>query len=308
MARILPLYWKIYKKTNVLRILDEQNINKDLKNEYDIIINIHGDIDPYYSDNLYKNNAITYCHFPSAKFLMENEDKAYLEKHLKINRASSTTKKHTAVATTTTIYTNIDSLNMVEDDNNIIGNFDRKRYLKWLKDTYDEMMQNTTLLTNSEYSRKAIFDTYGIKDCIVLYPPVDNEKFCSLLFSNDDIYVGNYKREDTILVISRIDPSKEIENAIKLSRLLKSNGIGKEMIVVGSLDPYFNDYYLYIKEMILTFDLKDYIKFEINVSFDKLLSLMKKSKVYFHPSHGKHFGILIVEAMSAGLIPIVAYE
>ena len=51
-----------------------------------------------------------------------------------------------------------------------------------------------------------------------------------------------------------------------------------------------------------------YIKFEINVIFDKLLSLMKKSKVYFYPSHGKHFGILIVEAMSEGLIPIVAYE
>ena len=30
------------KKINVLPMLDEQNINKELKNEYDIIINTHG--------------------------------------------------------------------------------------------------------------------------------------------------------------------------------------------------------------------------------------------------------------------------
>ena len=33
---------------------------------------------------------------------------------------------------------------------------------------------------------------------------------------------------------------------------------------------------------------------------------MKKSKVYFHPRSGEHFGISIVEAMSAGLILVVS--
>ena len=32
---------------------------------------------------------------------------------------------------------------------------------------------------------------------------------------------------------------------------------------------------------------------------------MKKSKIFFHPREGEHFGMSIVEAMSAGLIPIV---
>jgi glycosyltransferase involved in cell wall biosynthesis len=32
---------------------------------------------------------------------------------------------------------------------------------------------------------------------------------------------------------------------------------------------------------------------------------MEKSKVYFHPRAGEHFGMSIVEAMSAGLVPIV---
>ncbi len=33
---------------------------------------------------------------------------------------------------------------------------------------------------------------------------------------------------------------------------------------------------------------------------------MRKSKVYFHPMVGEHFGISIVEAMAAGLVPVVS--
>ncbi|MGB8937646.1 MAG: glycosyltransferase, partial [Candidatus Nitrosopolaris sp.] len=39
--------------------------------------------------------------------------------------------------------------------------------------------------------------------------------------------------------------------------------------------------------------------------FDRLLYLMKKSKLYFHPLAGEPFGISIAEAMASGLIPIV---
>jgi glycosyltransferase involved in cell wall biosynthesis len=286
------------KKINVLRMLDEQNISKELKNEYDIIINTHGDIDPYYSDTLCKNNAITYCHFPSAKFYIENEEKAYLEKQLKINRALTENDIED-----TTISKNKKKDNFTEKIYK--NNFDKKQYLKWLKETYDKMMQNTTLLTNSEYSRKAIFDTYGIKDCNVLYPPVDVNRFCNSI-STQYFNKNKDKREDIILVVSRIDPSKEIEKAIKLAKLLKEKEIGIKMLVAGSLDSYFNDYYLYLKKTIEDNDLFDYVKIEINITFNKLLSFMKKSKIYFHPRPGEHFGISIVEAMCAGLIPIVA--
>jgi glycosyltransferase involved in cell wall biosynthesis len=47
------------------------------------------------------------------------------------------------------------------------------------------------------------------------------------------------------------------------------------------------------------------IEFHINASFEDLIDLMKKSKIFFHPGEGEHFGMSIVEAMSAGLIPVV---
>jgi glycosyltransferase involved in cell wall biosynthesis len=161
------------------------------------------------------------------------------------------------------------------------------------------MIKNSTVLTNSEYSRKAIHKTFTI-DSTVLSPPVDVDLFRkAVLFSSTNV------RDDTILVISRFHPSKKIENAIRLAELLKQNGIARSMKIVGNLSPRMIGYYTYLKEMVQDKHLSDYVTFQVNVSFNKLLSLMCESKVYFHPLPGEPFGISTVEAMSAGLIPVV---
>jgi glycosyltransferase involved in cell wall biosynthesis len=110
---------------------------------------------------------------------------------------------------------------------------------------------------------------------------------------------------DIILVISRIAPHKKIENAIKLAKILKDNNIGKGMKIVGNLYYYFFDFYSDIKQMVLDLGLTDYITFEINASLEKLLSIIRQSRVYFHPMIGEHFGMAVLEAMAAGLIPVV---
>jgi glycosyltransferase involved in cell wall biosynthesis len=279
------------KKINVLSVFDEESITNNMKNGNDIVINTHGDIDPYYNSSLSKSNSITYCHFPSAKYFIQSEDKAYLEKHLKIGRMLSLSSNSTTIDNTEK-----------NDAHQNIDDFNKKQYLNWLKCAYDGLMRNSAILTNSEYSKKAIFDAYGMDDAIVLSPPVEVDTFrnSALLSPN-----GDNERENVILVVSRIDPSKNIENAINFAKLLKENKIGKGMIIAGSLDHYFDGYYNKLKEMIMDLKLFDYVTFEINVSLDKLVSFMKKSKVYFHPRVGEHFGMSIVEAMSAGLIPIV---
>jgi glycosyltransferase involved in cell wall biosynthesis len=81
------------------------------------------------------------------------------------------------------------------------------------------------------------------------------------------------------------------------------------MVIAGSLlnDDYLaNDYYRKIMDMVMAFELSDYVTIEINVGLARLESLMRNSKVYFHPLREEPFGISIVEAMSAGLIPVVA--
>ena len=80
------------------------------------------------------------------------------------------------------------------------------------------------------------------------------------------------------------------------------------MKIVGNLYYYFFNYYSELKQMVLDLGLTDYITFEINASLDKLLSIIRESRVYFHPMIGEHFGMSVLEAMAAGLIPVVPNE
>ena len=250
------------KTVNIIRSIESAR----LKKEYELSINTHGDMLPFSQKGFSKNNAITYCHFPLAKYLIDvrNEEYGRLLYGLRCS--------------------------------NIL---DYRENLDAARNTYFDMMRTSTVFTNSEYSRKAIRKTFDI-DSTVLSPPVDVD-----LFRKFVLFSSSNKRDDTILIISRFHPSKKIENAIRLAKLLKKNGIGQRMKIVGNLSPAMLGYYYHLKDAVKHQDLSDYVNFQVNVSFDKLLSLISGAKVYFHTLPGEPFGISTVEAMSAGLIPIV---
>src|SRR5215469_12303225 len=112
-----------------------------------------------------------------------------------------------------------------------------------------------------------------------------------------------------VLVISRFSADKEIENAITLANLLKDRCLkGKiqetKMIIAGNFSELNYEYVRFLEKMLLD-GLENYVKLVFGASFDRLLDLMKRSKVYFHPLAGEPFGIAIVEAMASGLVPIV---
>src|SRR5215210_7599690 len=67
------------EKVNILKSLEEPVIDRIIqRGNYDITINTHGDTLPFYHHSLSKNNAVTYCHFPSAKFHIDSENLEYL--------------------------------------------------------------------------------------------------------------------------------------------------------------------------------------------------------------------------------------
>jgi glycosyltransferase involved in cell wall biosynthesis len=262
---------KRIKTTNILRSPKKTESNK----HFDLIINTHGDMLPYFLPSFSKSNAITYCHFPLAKYLIDSRDPEYA-KFLRstILSTMSTRKKNSY-----------------------------QKYFDLARTAYIHMLKKTTVLSNSEFSRSVIKKAFGV-DSVVLSPPVDVDFFrnMSLLSSSSS---NNNNNNDTILVISRFHPTKKIENAIRLAKLLKERKIGSRMKIVGNLPPGTPGYLYYLKQMVDHYDLDDYVKFEINVNFGRLLKLMRESKVYLHPLVGEPFGISTVEAMSSGLIPVV---
>jgi glycosyltransferase involved in cell wall biosynthesis len=284
---------KSINQVNVINIMEElqqQQQGDDKDYNYDITINTNGDAAPYYHPSFSKENAITYCHFPSTKYHIESENIDYLKTDLGMTESSSG-------------FSNTD----YEDTNNQkklktkLQFRRRNECFKIINYGYRNLMRNSIVITNSEFSRRAIVDALGLNNIYILSPPIDIETFHNVALMTN----GDNERNDIILVIARIAPHKKLENAIKLAKILKDNNIGKGMKIVGNLYHYFFDYYSELERIVLNLGLTDYVTFEINASLDKLLSIIRKSRVYFHPMVGEHFGMTVVEAMAAGLIPLV---
>jgi glycosyltransferase involved in cell wall biosynthesis len=252
---------------------------------YDLTINTHSDAFPYYSHYLSKKNSIVQCHFPTAKCHIQSENEDYLKE----TKVGSVIRKviindNTIAKTNTT--TNTKTHN--------------KEYFQRLKDSYYNLMRNSTVVTNSEFSKKAILEELGI-EALVLSPPVDIERF------RNRALISKH-REDIVLVLSRIVPYKKIENAVAVAKILKGNNIGKGMKIIGNLyddDFVVGNYYSQLLQMVKEYNLEDYVSFEINVNFEKIIDIMRHAKVYLHTMSGESFGISTVEAMSAGLTPVV---
>ena len=59
------------------------------------------------------------------------------------------------------------------------------------------------------------------------------------------------------------------------------------MIIVGSWDPFYHEYYDKLKRLILDNEVSDFITFKISASFEELIEIMKKSKSIFSFSRGR---------------------
>ena len=250
--------------------------------EYDLIINTHGDLLPYYnqtidgSSELSKKNIITYCHFPLVPQLLQQDN----------NNSQG--------------YMRFVSRWIKVDD--IAKEFEEK-ILENVSKTYDLMINNTIVVTNSNFSKRAIEQHYGstVKP-IVIYPPVDTDKFHKIALHSN-------ARENMILVVSRFSPDKQLENTIQIGKILINEiKLDAKIILVGNIAAEDHQYLEELKLLIRKNNLDDKFTVKTGISFEQLLELMRKSKVYLHPLAGEPFGISIVEAMSAGLIPVVPDE
>jgi alpha-1,2-mannosyltransferase len=158
------------------------------------------------------------------------------------------------------------------------------------------MIRSSLILTNSEFSREAIREAFPDAHPYVLYPPVDAERF-SRAYSQPI-----NAREVKVLVVARFSPEKQIENAITIAHLLGGN---IKFHIVGSLAPANRPYFKMLHKMIEAYGLTHTVTLTPNASNEELVNAMSKSMIYLHTMIGEHFGVSIIEAMAAGLVPVV---
>jgi len=150
------------------------------------------------------------------------------------------------------------------------------------------------ILTNSKFSKKAI-KKYTGKDATIVYPPVDVETFAYAAKSD--------AREDLVISCGRYSPEKNYEFILEVAERLKDKPI-RFIIVGASSGKISKEYYEKLERIRRAKRLKN-VELLRDLDFSKLLALYGKAKIYLHAMRYEHFGISIVEAMAAGLVPIV---
>ena len=252
-------------KADINSLLGEDSNVQSANNEYDIIMNAHGDILPSNMPAAGRQMLITYCHYPLVPELIHNlKYDTVLRNYLHMSDYKNTS---------------LDKL--------------RSKALA----VYNQMINNSTVITNSVFSSKAVQLYYPHTNPLIIYPPVDIEFFSRVVNSDS--------RENRIVVLGRYNPDKNIELALEVAKVLKNMNIKFEMSIVGNLSKSYYPYYSYLQKLVKKYELSDMVQLKTNVDINDLLHVFEKSKVLFHPTVGEPFGMCVAEAMSAGLVPVV---
>jgi len=159
------------------------------------------------------------------------------------------------------------------------------------------------VICNSEFTKRFIDREYGVESTVV-YPPVSVTKFRAKRKENMILYVGRFsnlaqaKRQDVLISVFK----KFFDRGQRDWRLALAGGVevgvGKYL---KSLKKKANGYP---------------VEFIESPSFKNLQELYGKAELFWSasgygvdweevPSRAEHFGITVVEAMSAGAVPLV---
>ena len=165
-----------------------------------------------------------------------------------------------------------------------------------------KLMRINKVICNSEFTKKIIDKEYGVNS-IVLYPPVSVEKFKAK------------KKENLILNVARFSnlmQSKRQDVLIKTFKAFSESNENWKLILAGGAEIGSKEFVLSLEKEIG----KSSIEIIKSPDFKTLKELYGKAKIFWsasgfgidenkEPKKTEHFGITVVEAMSAGCIQIV---
>lgn len=156
---------------------------------------------------------------------------------------------------------------------------------------FNSLNNKPVVLTNSLYSKRAIEDHLDVKANVV-YPPVDTQKYsqsCS----------GSCRR-NIVLTISRFVEKKDLSELLEVAR----DSPEAQFVVLGTVTAK-SDYVEALRRDARKMGISDRISLIVDAGENEKIKLLSQAKIYLHTRRYEHFGIAIVEAMSAGLVPVV---
>lgn len=166
-----------------------------------------------------------------------------------------------------------------------------KKNLAWFIYQRYILSFSNLIIVNSELEKKNLIKKLKIfKNIKVIKHGVILPKLSKIIKKNDKL---------TFVFFSRIHPSK---NLMRIVQIWKNNYFFDDynLDIYGEVDDlkYFNNFKSEIK------NLKN-ISYKGKIDNNNLYYKLSKYDIFLHPSNSENFGLVILEAMSCGLFPVV---
>lgn len=152
-------------------------------------------------------------------------------------------------------------------------------------------IRNDRLLANSKWTKDKVISTYGVSPEVV-YPPISTEEF--------EKGKSAEERKNGFIIAGRVSREKNIVRSLKILKSVKKRGHQIDVKIVG---PNKDD--RYFKELSKKIENERWIEYEGMVKRSRLVELFKSYKFGIHGMDEEHFGIVVAEMVSAGIIPFV---
>jgi len=170
---------------------------------------------------------------------------------------------------------------------------------------YKLMCRSDKILVLTQKEVQDIDQLYGsFSNKISVVPPgVDLE-----MFYQSDKDASRYQlnipgQNNVVLFVGRIDPIKGLDVLIKALSMIFSVGDTTLYIVGGNEES--NEYYQFIKSLVVDMGLDDKVVFTGAIAHDTLRTYYSAADVLVLPSHYESMGFVVIEAMACGT-PVVA--
>lgn len=188
--------------------------------------------------------------------------------------------------------------NIKEKDLSFKGRLKEFFLVRPIKNFKRQMIKACDLLTVNVEKNAVLCRKILGKDAKVIRPGTDTKDFYPL---------KNKPQNKVFKILSTgiLFSYRRFEDLIMAGKILKNKKHRFEIKIVGS-DRYDKEYGKKLKELVLSFKLKDHISFLGTVSDKELLNLYQTYDVFVFPNHNQSWGCAIFEAMACGVPVIVS--